>query len=421
MIELDRPLFEYLRERFPKVRVINGDATRLVDILRQQGVEEVGTVISGIPMVTMPLEFQRAIIEQSFAALGPGGCLLAVLLFAGRPDPGQEARGRGQAGQVRGAQPAARDGLALPPARWPQCRPWPGERARLNDRSPCQVRGRSASLATPTPDVEPSDPGPRSDREPGRPPAARSRPLAEPLAGRRRALHDRLRRRHGRPGVDHGADPRPRVPGARSDRAPAGAGHHRGPGGPQGGHELLPDRADGQDRATGDRRPAAAPVRPPDPRRSRLSGRARPGSRDLASDLRRPATASCGHHRLDHAGPRSVDHARAGRPDDPSGLAAGRHRAARMPARDLADATPRPADAQGVAPDPVAHGQADRAARPDLPRHPPGQGRQPRGRRIDAHRRLDRAAVRPQRQGGAASMPSARRSWRWSAAARSRS
>ncbi|MCE3250821.1 MAG: Phosphatidyl-N-methylethanolamine N-methyltransferase [Geminicoccaceae bacterium] len=46
MIELDRPLFEYLRERFPKVRVINGDATRLVDILRQQGVAEVGTVIS---------------------------------------------------------------------------------------------------------------------------------------------------------------------------------------------------------------------------------------------------------------------------------------------------------------------------------------------------------------------------------------
>jgi phosphatidylethanolamine/phosphatidyl-N-methylethanolamine N-methyltransferase len=76
MIELDRPLFEYLRERFPKVRVINGDATRLLDILRQQGIEEVGTVISGIPMVTMPLDFQRAIIEQSFAALGPGGCLL---------------------------------------------------------------------------------------------------------------------------------------------------------------------------------------------------------------------------------------------------------------------------------------------------------------------------------------------------------
>ena len=39
MIELDRSLFEYLRERFPQMRVVNGDATRLVDILRQQGVE----------------------------------------------------------------------------------------------------------------------------------------------------------------------------------------------------------------------------------------------------------------------------------------------------------------------------------------------------------------------------------------------
>ena len=76
MIELDRPLFEYLRDRFPGVRVVNGDATRLVDIVRQQGVGPVSTVISGIPMVNMPLRFQRAIVEQSFAVLRPGGVML---------------------------------------------------------------------------------------------------------------------------------------------------------------------------------------------------------------------------------------------------------------------------------------------------------------------------------------------------------
>jgi hypothetical protein len=123
MIELDRPLFEYLRERFPKVRVINGDATRLLDILRQQGIE---------------LRRARA-----------GRLPAAVFLLAGGPDPGQEARRGGEAGQVRGAQPAACDGLALPPARRPRCRPWPGERARLNDRSPCPVGGRSLAFATP--------------------------------------------------------------------------------------------------------------------------------------------------------------------------------------------------------------------------------------------------------------------------------
>ena len=96
MIELDRPLFEYLRDRFPKVRVINGDATRLLDILRQQGISDVSTVISGIPMVTMPLAFQRAIIEQSFAALIPGGCLLQYTYSPISPIPakklGVEAR-----------------------------------------------------------------------------------------------------------------------------------------------------------------------------------------------------------------------------------------------------------------------------------------------------------------------------------------
>jgi phosphatidylethanolamine/phosphatidyl-N-methylethanolamine N-methyltransferase len=76
MIELDRSLFEYLRERFPAVRVVNGDATRLVDILRQQGIGEVGTVISGLPMVNMPLAFRRAIVEQGLAAVAPGGCML---------------------------------------------------------------------------------------------------------------------------------------------------------------------------------------------------------------------------------------------------------------------------------------------------------------------------------------------------------
>jgi phosphatidylethanolamine/phosphatidyl-N-methylethanolamine N-methyltransferase len=76
MVELDRPLFEYLRDRFPHVRVINGDATRLVDILRQQGIGEVGAVVSGVPMINMPLDFQRKIVAQVFDALGEGGCLL---------------------------------------------------------------------------------------------------------------------------------------------------------------------------------------------------------------------------------------------------------------------------------------------------------------------------------------------------------
>src|SRR5918994_5012123 len=90
MIELDRPLFDYLRTRFPAVRVVNGDATRLADIVRQQVITEVSTVISGLPMVTMPLAFQRAIIEQSLELLGTDGCLLQYSYSPVSPIPARK-------------------------------------------------------------------------------------------------------------------------------------------------------------------------------------------------------------------------------------------------------------------------------------------------------------------------------------------
>ena len=90
MIELDPQLFDYLRTRFPAVRVVNGDATRLVDIVRQLGITRVSTIISGLPMVTMPLAFQRAIIEQSFEVLGTDGYLLQYSYSPVSPIPARK-------------------------------------------------------------------------------------------------------------------------------------------------------------------------------------------------------------------------------------------------------------------------------------------------------------------------------------------
>ena len=67
MIELDEQLYDYLRNRFPGVRVIHGDATKLADIVADQGIDEVSTVVSGLPMVNMPFDFQSAIVDQSFS------------------------------------------------------------------------------------------------------------------------------------------------------------------------------------------------------------------------------------------------------------------------------------------------------------------------------------------------------------------
>jgi phosphatidylethanolamine/phosphatidyl-N-methylethanolamine N-methyltransferase len=76
VVELDPSLVDYLEDRLPGCRIIQGDATKLGDILDRCGINRVGTVVSGLPMVRMPRQYQRAIIHQGLAALRPGGTML---------------------------------------------------------------------------------------------------------------------------------------------------------------------------------------------------------------------------------------------------------------------------------------------------------------------------------------------------------
>lgn len=76
MIELDEQLYDYLRNRFPGVRVVHGDATKLSEIVAEQNIEQVSTVVSGLPMVNMPFEFKRAIVQESMKSVKPGGYML---------------------------------------------------------------------------------------------------------------------------------------------------------------------------------------------------------------------------------------------------------------------------------------------------------------------------------------------------------
>jgi phosphatidylethanolamine/phosphatidyl-N-methylethanolamine N-methyltransferase len=76
VVELEPALYEHLRRRLPGAMVIHGDATKLDEILEAQGIKDVGAVISGLPMVGMPFEFQRAIIDQAFRVQKPGSHML---------------------------------------------------------------------------------------------------------------------------------------------------------------------------------------------------------------------------------------------------------------------------------------------------------------------------------------------------------
>jgi phosphatidylethanolamine/phosphatidyl-N-methylethanolamine N-methyltransferase len=90
MIELDESLFDYLRNHFPGVRVVHGDATRLSEIVAEQDVGQVSTVVSGLPMVNMPYDFQNAIITEGFKAMKPGGFMLQYSYSPIRPIPAKK-------------------------------------------------------------------------------------------------------------------------------------------------------------------------------------------------------------------------------------------------------------------------------------------------------------------------------------------
>lgn len=90
VIEFASNLVEYLRGRFPESNVIQGDATRLDEILSRIGVESVGTMVSGLPMVGMPFEFQKAVINQSFKVLDGQGHMLQYTYSPLAPVPAKK-------------------------------------------------------------------------------------------------------------------------------------------------------------------------------------------------------------------------------------------------------------------------------------------------------------------------------------------
>lgn len=91
VIEIDADLCTYLRKKLPAhVQVIHGDAGKLADIVPSRWHGHVATVVSGIPMITLPFEAQQRLIRSWFSILKPGGKMLQYTYSLVSPIP--EAR-----------------------------------------------------------------------------------------------------------------------------------------------------------------------------------------------------------------------------------------------------------------------------------------------------------------------------------------
>jgi phosphatidylethanolamine/phosphatidyl-N-methylethanolamine N-methyltransferase len=90
VFERDPELARLLKKKFPSIKVVQGDARNLRHHLRSLGIDRVGTVVSGLPMVAIPKRIQREILEASFAVLAPGAPFIQYTYSLFSPLPRRE-------------------------------------------------------------------------------------------------------------------------------------------------------------------------------------------------------------------------------------------------------------------------------------------------------------------------------------------
>jgi phosphatidylethanolamine/phosphatidyl-N-methylethanolamine N-methyltransferase len=76
LIERDAELSAFLRRNFARLRVIEGDAARLADLLAANGIDRIAAVVSSLPLLSLPGAVVGEIVHGVFAALPPGAALV---------------------------------------------------------------------------------------------------------------------------------------------------------------------------------------------------------------------------------------------------------------------------------------------------------------------------------------------------------
>lgn len=87
VVEIDADMCTYLRKWYPQAQIIHGDAGMLHDILPSKWRGKVSTVISGIPMITLPDDLQQRLIRSWLGELKPGGRMLQYTYSLVSPIP----------------------------------------------------------------------------------------------------------------------------------------------------------------------------------------------------------------------------------------------------------------------------------------------------------------------------------------------
>lgn len=80
LFEMNTAFCRRLGEKFPGVRIEN----RAAQSIRTLGLMDLGTVVSGLPLLSMPPHVRGEIVQSAFAALRPGG-IFVQFTYGTRP------------------------------------------------------------------------------------------------------------------------------------------------------------------------------------------------------------------------------------------------------------------------------------------------------------------------------------------------
>jgi phosphatidylethanolamine/phosphatidyl-N-methylethanolamine N-methyltransferase len=72
LVEYNPSFCALLRDRYPQAKIVQGDAYRLRDTLRNVLSMPASAVVSGLPLVTKPMLTRLKLVRDAFAALAPG-------------------------------------------------------------------------------------------------------------------------------------------------------------------------------------------------------------------------------------------------------------------------------------------------------------------------------------------------------------
>jgi phosphatidylethanolamine/phosphatidyl-N-methylethanolamine N-methyltransferase len=85
VVERDPAFYVLLKKRFPLLKVLRGDATRLRALLAPLGISRAAAIVSSLPLLSMPSPLRQRIVEESFALLADRGTLIQYTYGAFSP------------------------------------------------------------------------------------------------------------------------------------------------------------------------------------------------------------------------------------------------------------------------------------------------------------------------------------------------